>query len=136
MDEETNNKIAKFQGQEIEDEPESELRDRDPRAHVTKAMTRGKIDILPEVSEVPSAEVLRYFVNQDVDGQIMSPLFHIPQYAMLSHLISKDRKSRQEYTDILSKSYYHDQMMGVLSSGPQILRKAIKGQQQQEGPDE
>jgi hypothetical protein len=114
---------------EEDDKPHSELRDRDPRSHITKTMTLGKTGVLEQVSDIGSAEEMRYLVNQDVDGQIMSPLFHIPQYALLSHKVSKDRKSREEYRDILQGSYYQDNMGGIFNSGPQILRKAIRGQQ-------
>ena len=111
------------------EENESELRDKDPRSHVTKTMTLGKVGVLEQVSEVPSPELLRYVVFQDICAQLMSPLFDLPRCSQLSHLISKDRQSRKEYTEILKGSYYPDQFGGIYSSGPQILRKPIMDMQ-------
>jgi hypothetical protein len=109
-----------------DDEMQSELRDKDHRSHMTMAMTLGSPKDLEKSSDIGSAEEMAYLTSQDVDAQIMSPLFDIPRISLLAHKISKDRKSREEYRDILkSGSYMQDQFGGIYSSGPQMLRKAI-----------
>jgi hypothetical protein len=115
---------------------ESELRDRDHRSHMTMAMTLGSPKDLEKSSDIGSGEEMAWMTSTDIDGQIMSPIFQMPRMSLLGHKISKDRKSREEYKDILSKGFnIQDQWGGIYNSGPAILRKELK-KQEEEGPDE
>ena len=59
--------------------------------------------------------------------------FDRPRVILLDHKVSKDRKDREESRDILKGGQYmQDQFGGIYNSGPQIVRKEILKNQQED----
>lgn len=111
---------------------ESELRDRDHRSHMTMAMTLGSPKDLEKSSDIGSGEEMAWMTSTDIDGQIMSPIFQMPRRSLLGHKISKDRKSREEYKEILSKGQHPTDPYGIFNTGLPIVRAAIEKQREED----
>lgn len=115
-----------------EEPSESELRDRDHRSHMTMAMTLGSPKDLEKSSDIGSGEEMAWMTSTDIDGQIMSPIFQMPRRSLLGHKISKDRKSREEYKEILSKGQHPTDPYGIFNTGLPIVRAAIEKQREED----
>lgn len=129
--------MREIEARDVEEAPlkefESELRDRDYRSHLTMGMTLGDPRVIDRMSDIGSAQFMACVTGWAVDGEFMSPMFDRPRVINLNHMVSKDRKGRTESTDILKGGQYmQDQFGSIYNSGPQIVRKEIMKNQDED----
>jgi hypothetical protein len=132
--------MREIEARDVEEAPlkefESELRDRDYRSHLTMGMTLGDPRVIARMSDIGSPQFMACIVGWQVDGEFMSPMFDRPRVINLDHMVSKDRKGREESRDILKgQNYVPDQFGGIYNSGPQILRKELLKNQEEAGDE-
>lgn len=93
----------------IKDERAKEFKD--SKTHLTKHMTGSQYDLLPERTEINSAEELRYGHFNTTLARFLWEGFGIAPDAYFEYKISKDRGSRTEDVEVLKGMYLDERSL-------------------------